>query len=95
MPPPILIWEEIQAKQHRRERVKDYFQLRIRTDNSKPNDAEVKDCSDLRDRSDAAKHDWVDAKAVGIPFVLSMKVAIDAAGILVGNPLEWLVLLVG
>lgn len=50
---------------------------------------------DLRDQLDAREYDWVDTKIVGSSSVMRSEIVIDDAVIMVGDPLEWLILLVG
>lgn len=70
------------------------FQLFMRTNNYEPNDVEVKTHLDLRDRPDAIKHSCVDAEIMGTLAIMSTREAINVAGIVVGDPIEWLTLLV-
>lgn len=49
---------------------------------------------DLRDRPGAIEHSWVDAKMMGTLAIMSTREAINVAGIVVGDPIEWLTLLV-
>lgn len=50
---------------------------------------------DLRDRLNIVKHDWVDAKVSGTPYVPSSEIPIDVVGIVVSDPLELSIHLMG
>lgn len=89
MPPPILTKEEIQANQQRREHVKNFIQIFLKTNNSEPKDAEVKAHLDFRSSSDTEKLDWVDAEVTNTPFVMNIGAVIEVTCIMVCNPLEW------
>lgn len=77
-----------------RERAKEYIYLCLQTDGYEPNDADVKAYLDLRDQLGVVEYDWVDVNIIGTSLALRTKVVIYNVGILVGDPLEWLALLV-
>lgn len=57
MPPIILTGEEMQASRQKREHTKDYIQIRLKADNYKHNNDEVKAHFDLPSLSDVEKLD--------------------------------------
>lgn len=60
----------------------DYIHLRLKADNSEPNNAEVKAILNLQEKPDATQCDWVDIAALE-----------DADKIVVDDPLEWFVIM--
>lgn len=95
MPSPILIGEEIQANQQRREHAKRFIHLFLKTNNYESNEVEVKAHFDLWSRSNIQKLYRVYVEVISTPFVRSTGPAIEFVYIVVGNPLKWSALPMG
>lgn len=66
----------------------------MQVDGCEPNDVDVLVHLNLQSQLGVSEYYWVGTKVVGTSLVQSTKVAINAAGIVIGDPLQWLAILV-
>lgn len=71
-----------------------FIQVRLKTLGYEPRDAKVLEHLNLQGQPIVLEYKWVDAKVKGTSSALSIKASLNDANIMVGDPLEWLVLLV-
>lgn len=71
-----------------REYTRIFIQLHLRAHNCEPSDARVNAYLDLQSWPDATEHGRVDAEIMCTPAILSIRAAINASGIMVGDPTE-------
>lgn len=91
--PPLVLSKKVKVKLLRREHTKYFIHVPLRTTRHEPSDTEELEHLNLWARRDMPIYIWVDANIVGTPSILNTEVSLGDTNIMVGDFLEWLVLL--